>query len=124
MTGEPHPWLAKLWLLIGLGALLLEAGPAALAGAVAMVLTVPVVEQDLIAAGGQQTGPPPRADVVECPRCHLALRRAAPYGLPADVWLFECATCEGAWVRPADLVKFARHRQQRAARAARARRRD
>lgn len=51
--------------------------------------------QDLIVAGGQQTGPPPRADDVECPRCHLALRRAAPYGLPADVWLFECATCEG-----------------------------
>lgn len=80
--------------------------------------------QDLIVAGGRQTGPPPRADVGECPRCHLALRRAAPYGLPADVWLFECATCEGAWVRPADLVRFARHRQQRAARAARARRRD
>jgi Zn-dependent protease with chaperone function len=77
--------------------------------------------QYLIAAGERQATPPPTGASPECPRCRLPLRRTPPYGPTADVWVFDCTTCDGAWVRPADLVKFGRHRQQRAGRSAQAR---
>ncbi len=73
--------------------------------------------QDLIAAGERQTASPAPGASLECPRCRLPLRRTPPYGPAADVWVFDCTTCGGAWVRPADLVKFGRHRQRRAAQA-------
>lgn len=75
--------------------------------------------QALIAEGrpsaAASTSTPP-----QCPRCWCSLRRSAPYGTAADVWLHECTTCGGAWVRPPDLIKFAHCREHRTHRSAEA----
>ncbi|MGQ0551095.1 MAG: zf-TFIIB domain-containing protein, partial [Armatimonadota bacterium] len=56
---------------------------------------------------------------LKCPRCRLPLRRSAPYGASAGVWLHECTVCGGVWIRPTDLLKFAEERERRAGRTAR-----
>ncbi|HET8679431.1 MAG TPA: zinc metalloprotease HtpX [bacterium] len=65
----------------------------------------------LVAEATWRTAEPPRASL-ECPRCRLPLRRSAPYGAAAGVWLYECSVCGGAWVRSPDLVKFGQQRER------------
>jgi Zn-dependent protease with chaperone function/Zn-finger nucleic acid-binding protein len=50
---------------------------------------------------------------VVCPRCRVVLSRASTLGMPADVAIWECGICKGAWVRADDLVRFGRHREAR-----------
>lgn len=54
-----------------------------------------------------------RAAILACPRCQTPLVRAATLGMPADIAIWECGICKGAWVRPADLVRFGAHRAAR-----------
>jgi Zn-dependent protease with chaperone function/Zn-finger nucleic acid-binding protein len=62
------------------------------------------------AGGGDRKEPVGHLD---CPRCGLALRRAAPFGMPEGIAIWECGTCGGAWVRPRDLRRFGEFRLAR-----------
>ncbi|MGH2373592.1 MAG: M48 family metalloprotease [bacterium] len=65
-----------------------------------------------LVAEAPRTAAGPPGTTLACPRCRLPLRRSAPYGAAADVWLHECPVCGGAWVRPPDLVKFGQQRER------------
>jgi len=54
----------------------------------------------------------------QCPRCRVMLTRAPNQGMPADIAVFECASCRGAWMRSADLIRFGEFRLRRSRRSA------
>jgi heat shock protein HtpX len=53
----------------------------------------------------------------QCPRCRVPLTRAPNQGMPADIAVFECSSCRGAWMRSADLVRFGEFRLRRSRRS-------
>lgn len=50
---------------------------------------------------------------LQCPRCRVQLERAATFGMPSDVSIWECRICKGAWVRAPDLTRFGEYRERR-----------
>jgi Zn-dependent protease with chaperone function/Zn-finger nucleic acid-binding protein len=71
--------------------------------------------RDLIEAAAGDPTPRPHEGPIDCPRCGVALQRLPPLGMPADVSIWECPACRGAWVRPPDLAGFGAFRQRREA---------
>lgn len=70
----------------------------------------------LIEASGKPSSTTAADGPGACPRCRVRLRRLPPLGMPADVRIWECLACRGAWVRPQDLARFGQFRGRREAR--------
>ncbi|MDR7522956.1 MAG: zinc metalloprotease HtpX [Armatimonadota bacterium] len=80
--------------------------------------------RELIEVAARSTGAVPARGSpvfgsVECPRCRVPLRRMPPLGMPADISIWECGVCGGAWVRPTDLARFGAFRTARRGRTTR-----